>query len=97
MAKTKQSDAAAQTAATTSDLESLAVQLDALAAEAKNLGEEPLHKSITAAAKRARNADKRRAVRVKKFGTLIQQLKAKGLSAEEIIEHQSSENGEGGA
>src|SRR5262249_5359991 len=98
MAKAKQSDAAAPTAANTSTssaLEDIATRLDKIAEEAKALGEEPLHKTITAAAKRARNADKRQATKYKRFGKIIEGLKTKGLSDSDIVAYLSG-NGNGG-
>jgi len=77
MAKQKTSDV--------SELEALAGRLDALQAEASTLGEERVAKSIGNAAKSARWFDKQRSARLKKVGTFIQSLQAKGLSAEEIL------------
>jgi len=74
-----------KTEADKTDLEALAVKLDALAQEATGLGEERVANMIGRAAKSARNADKQRASRQKKFGNIVAALKAKGLTAEEIV------------
>jgi hypothetical protein len=49
------------------------------------LGEEQVVKSIANAAKSARWADKQKALRLKRVGTLVQTMQVKGLSAEEIV------------
>jgi hypothetical protein len=67
------------------DLESLASRLDAMVAEATGLGEERVAKSIGYAAKSVRYANKQRAMRFKKVGSIIEGLKAKGLSDAEIV------------
>jgi hypothetical protein len=68
-----------------SELETLAVKLDGLAQEATALGEDAVVKSITTAAKSCRWADKQRQNRLKRVGTIVQTLKEKGLSADEIV------------
>jgi hypothetical protein len=69
----------------TLDLEALAAQLEALAAQATEAGEEKVARSIGYSVKSARFALKQKAVRVKRVGSLIEGLKAKGLSAEQIV------------
>jgi hypothetical protein len=49
------------------------------------MGEESVAKSIRNAAKSARWFGKQRAARLKRVGGLVADLKAKGLSAEEIV------------
>jgi hypothetical protein len=68
-----------------SPLEALAVRLEAMAKEAADLGEERVVKSIGNAAKSCRWFDKQRAVRLKRVGSIVARLKAKGLTAEEIV------------
>jgi hypothetical protein len=76
---------AKQTKSEVSDLEALAVKLDQLKAEATELSEERVAKSIGNAAKSARWFDKQRQTRLKRVGGMVQAMKAKGLSAEEIV------------
>lgn len=78
MVKAKQEDKA-------SELEALAVKLEALQQEATKLEEARVAKSIGFSIKSARWADKQRAVRVKRVGNIVQSLKAKGLTAEQIV------------
>ena len=80
MAKSKDTSAAANTT-----LEALAAKLDALADEATALGEDRLAKRIGNAAKGARSAAKQRTARLSKLGGLVEALKAKGLTAEQIV------------
>jgi hypothetical protein len=68
-----------------SALEALAVRLDAMTQEATHLGEERVAQLVSRAAKSARHTDKQREARFKKVGSIVEALKAKGLSAEEII------------
>jgi len=68
-----------------SELESLAVRLDAMAAEAAVLGEEATARVIRSAAKSARWSDKMRAARQKRFGSLVARYQAAGLTPEQII------------
>jgi hypothetical protein len=67
------------------DLESLAVRLDSMATEANELGEERAVKAITKAAKSVRAANKQRAARFKKVGSIVDSLKAKGLTDAQIV------------
>jgi hypothetical protein len=67
------------------DLEALAVQLDGLATEADEAGEERTAKSIRNAAKSARWSEKQRAARLKRIGSTITAMQAKGMSADEIV------------
>jgi outer membrane murein-binding lipoprotein Lpp len=68
-----------------SELEALATKLDALAREATAMGEDRAAKSITNAAKSARWSDKQRAVRVKRVGSIVSAMQAKGLTPEQIV------------
>jgi hypothetical protein len=68
-----------------SDLEALAVRLDAMSGEATEMGEDRLAKTIANAAKSARHYDKQNGARRQKVGKLVMALQAKGLSAEEIV------------
>jgi hypothetical protein len=61
------------------------VKLEELAAEATAIGEERVVKSIGNAVKSARWADKQKAFRFKRVGSLVAQLKEKGLSGKEIV------------
>jgi hypothetical protein len=56
-----------------------------MAVEATELGEERVAKSIGNAAKSARWAEKQRTARLKRVGSLVQAMQAKGLTPEEII------------
>jgi hypothetical protein len=67
------------------ELETLATKLESLAAEATAIGEDRVAKSIGNAVRSARAADKQKAVRFKRVGSLVTQLKAKGLSDKEIV------------
>jgi hypothetical protein len=82
-----------ETADKVTEMEALAVRLDALQQEAAGLGEDGVAKSIGGAAKSARWADKQRVARLKLMGNLVEVLKAKGLSAEEILAHLSAGQG----
>lgn len=73
------------TPATVSELEAIAVKLDALATEAGALGEDNVSAAIGRAAKSARWFDKQRANRRKRVGSLVTSMKAKGLSDAEIV------------
>jgi hypothetical protein len=66
-------------------LESLASRLDAMATEATELGEDRPAKAITKAAKSCRSAMQQRASRFKKVGSLVSNLKAKGLTDAQIV------------
>jgi hypothetical protein len=66
-------------------LESLATRLEAMATEATELGEDRPAKAITKAAKSCRSAMQQRAARFKKVGSLVANLKAKGMTAEQIV------------
>lgn len=68
-----------------SPLESIAVRLEAIRAEVEVLGESRPAKQLGYAIKSVRWADKCRAVRVKRVGSMIAALKAQGLTAEEIV------------
>jgi hypothetical protein len=68
-----------------SELEALAVKLEALVEEATMLGEDRVAKSIGNAVKSARAADKQRTAKVKRVGSLISTMKSKGLSDAEIV------------
>jgi hypothetical protein len=66
-------------------LGSLTVRLEALAAEALELGEERVAKFVNRAVRSARHADKLNRARRKRVGTLVERLKAQGLSDAEIV------------
>ena len=66
-------------------LESLATRLEAMAIEATELGEDRPAKAVTKAVKSCRSAMQQRAIRFKKVGNLVANLKAKGLTAEQIV------------
>jgi hypothetical protein len=68
----------------TSELEGLAVRLDAMAEEATGLGEDTVAKSIRNAAKSARWFNQQRAARQKRFGSLVAYYQTEGLTPEQI-------------
>ena len=82
--KTAETAKSADTAKVTV-LEEMAVRLDAMSKEAAAIGEDQVAKAIGNAAKSARWFDKQRQNRVKRVGSLVTTLKAKGLSDSEII------------
>ena len=67
------------------DLEALATQLEVLAAQATDAGEEKVARSIGFSVKSARWAIKQRATRAKRVGNLVTAMKAKGLTDAQIV------------